>query len=66
MFVRNKKGFTLIEILFVVIVIAVLAAIALGRIATTTDTARQRACQANQAIMIFGQIRLNPGSLMAN
>ena len=36
----KKKGFTLIEILFVVIVIAILAAIAIPRIVTSTATAR--------------------------
>jgi len=59
----QRKGFTLIEILFVVIVIAVLAAVALGRIATTTTTARTNACSANQAIMntMIEQYRLDVG-----
>lgn len=59
----NKKGFTLIEVLFVVIVIAIIAAIALGRIVTTTATARANACKANQAIMNMQieQYRLNTG-----
>lgn len=60
----GKRGFTLIEILFVVIVIAVIAAIALGRIVTTTATARGNACKANQAIMNMQieQYRLNNGT----
>ncbi|MFH1776088.1 MAG: prepilin-type N-terminal cleavage/methylation domain-containing protein [Candidatus Omnitrophota bacterium] len=61
---RNRKGFTLIEVLFVVIIIAVLAAIALGRITTTTATAKANACKANQSIMNtqIEQYRLDTGS----
>lgn len=60
----TKKGFTLIEILFVVIIIAVLAAVAIGRIATTTATAKANACKANQAIMNaqIEQYRLDNGT----
>lgn len=61
---RGKKGFTLIEVLFVVIVIAIIAAIALGRITTTTANAKANACKANQAIMNMQieQYRLNNGT----
>ena len=48
---RFLTGFTLIEILFVVILIGVLAAIAIPRIVTTAGTARQNACHSNIAIM---------------
>ncbi|MFH1395283.1 MAG: prepilin-type N-terminal cleavage/methylation domain-containing protein [Candidatus Omnitrophota bacterium] len=51
MLLKGKKGFTLIEVLFVVIVIAILAAIALGRITTSTAMAKANACKANQSIM---------------
>ncbi|MFH0731525.1 MAG: prepilin-type N-terminal cleavage/methylation domain-containing protein [Candidatus Omnitrophota bacterium] len=47
----EKRAFTLIEILFVIIVIAVLAAIAIPRIVTSTATAKTNACLANQSIM---------------
>jgi len=64
----RKKGFTLIEILFVVIVIAVLAAVALGRIVTSTATAKANACKANQAIMNtqIEQYRLDNGAWPAS
>ena len=45
----NKRGFTLIEILFVVVVIAILAAIVIPRLIYTAETARINACQANVA-----------------
>jgi len=59
----NRKGFTLIEVLFVVIIIAVIAAIAMGRITTTTAVAKANACKANQSIMNLQieQYRLDTG-----
>lgn len=49
--VRKKEGFTLIEILFVIIVLAILASIAIMRIRTTTATAQNNACAAIQAVI---------------
>ena len=45
----RKKGFTLIEILFVVAVIAILAAVVTPRLLRTADEARGAACDANMA-----------------
>ena len=61
---RAKRGFALIEILFVVIVLAVLAAIAIGRITTNTATAKANACKLNQAVMnnMIEQYNLDNGS----
>lgn len=62
------RGFTLIEILFVVIIIAVLASITLIRIATTSGQAKANACKANQAIINtqIEQYMLDTGSYPAD
>jgi len=46
---KTNRGFTLIEVLFVVVIIAILAAVVIPRITTTQDTANQNACDANIA-----------------
>lgn len=48
---KSQKGFTLIEILFVIIIIAILAAVAIMRINTSRASAENSACAATQAII---------------
>lgn len=45
----ERKGFTLIEILFVIVVIGILAAIVIPRLQISIANAREAACDANMA-----------------
>lgn len=44
---KNKKGFTLIEMLIVVVIIGILAAVILPKMGSSSRTARVNACKAN-------------------
>ncbi len=62
--VRKNKGFTLVELLIVVLILAALAAIAVPRIGASAANAKRKACDTNIDIM-NGQIELytaNEGS----
>jgi len=47
----NNKGFTLIELVVVMIILAILAAIIIPQLSNFSDTAEKSACQANQRIL---------------
>ena len=48
---KNRKGFTLVELVIVVLIIAALAAIALPRISTSAATAKTSACNTNVQVI---------------
>ena len=61
----NKKGFTLVELIVVMVILGILAVILIPRMMTIQDSAKASACQANQrslASMTHLWIARNPAT----
>ena len=61
-FMRNKKGFTLVELMIVVVIMAILVAVAVPIFSAVTKNARIKTCAANRR-EIVSQVN---GFLMGN
>jgi prepilin-type N-terminal cleavage/methylation domain-containing protein len=48
---KNKKGFTLVELMLVIVILGVLATIAIPRFIQTSDDAKIKVCSSNIANM---------------
>jgi prepilin-type N-terminal cleavage/methylation domain-containing protein len=50
--IKNKKGFTLVELMIVVVILGILVAIAVPIFNSVTKNAKKKSCQSNMRVML--------------
>jgi len=55
---RNKKGFTLVELMIVVVILGILVAIAIPIFASVTKNSKKKACQSNMRILLGAAVQI--------
>ena len=50
--IKNKKGFTLVELMIVVVILGILVAIAVPIFSSVTKSAKKKSCQSNMRVML--------------
>lgn len=54
----NKKGFTLVELMIVVVILGILVAIAIPIFSSVTKNAKKRTCQSNMRVILGNALQI--------